>query len=329
MTEKKPLTPGKIRGLMTVSSPQGTFKILAADHRDSMRVLVDPENPDGVPSQALTDIKMSLLRQVAPHATAVMLDPVYSAGQALATRSLPGHVGYLCAVEAQGYAGEPTARETTLLNGWSVEKAKRIGASAIKLLIYYHPDAGKATEAQEETVAGVVTDCARYDIPLFLEPLYYSPDPDLPVQSPEFAKKRQYIVTETVRRLGALRPDILKIQFPMDVTLQPDKSAWLEACQQLDEVSPVPWAILSGGDPYESFKDQVEVACKAGCSGFMVGRALWREVITAPEDERDDVAKMTALPRFHELSTIVDVHGHDWGRKHAFPDVDDRWYQTY
>ena len=266
------LSPGKIRGLSTVSSPQGTFKILALDHRDSMRVLIDPEQPDSVPSQTLTDIKMGLLREMASHATAVMLDPVYSAGQAVATRSLPGSVGYLCALEAQGYAGEATARETTLLSGWSVEKAKRIGAGAIKLLVYYHPDAGEAAELQEETIRGVVADCARYDIPLFLEPLYYSPDPDLPVNSEAFAAKRRYIVTETARRLGALKPDVLKIQFPLDVTLYPDVSEWADACAELDEAAPVPWAILSGGDPYDSFKTQVEVACQAGCSGFM-GRA--------------------------------------------------------
>lgn len=323
------LSPGKIRGLSTASSPQGTFKILAADHRDSMRVLIDPEQPEGVPSQTLTDIKMSLLREIAPQATAVMLDPVYSAGQAIATRSLPGSVGYLCALEAQGYAGEATARETTLLNGWSVEKAKRIGASAIKLLVYYHPDAGDAAVAQEETIRGVVTDCARHDIPLFLEPLYYSPDPAMPVKSEAFAAKRREIVVETVRRLGALQPDVLKIQFPLDVTLQPDRSAWADACAELDAVSPVPWAILSGGDPYASFKAQVEVACQAGCSGFMVGRALWREVINAAPDQRDTVARETALPRFQELAAIVDAHGHDWGRKHQFPDVDQRWYQTY
>ena len=323
------LTPGKIRGLATASSATGTFKILAADHRDSMRVLIDPESPESVPSQTLTDIKMSLLQQVAHHATAVMLDPVYSAAQAIISRSLPGDVGYLCALEAQGYAGEATARETTLLNGWSVEKAKRIGASAIKLLVYYHPDAGEATEIQEETIRGVVADCARYDMPLFLEPLYYSPDPDLPITSEAFRSKRQAIVTETVRRLGALQPDVLKIQFPLDVVLHPDQAAWVDACTQLDEVAPVPWAILSGGDPYDLFKAQVEVACQAGCSGFMVGRALWREVIHAAPNERDTVAREVALPRFQELAAIVDVYGHDWARKHNFAAADDRWYQTY
>jgi len=323
------LTPGKIRGLTTLSSPEGTFKILAADHRDSMRVLIDPDNPDSVPAQTLTDIKMSLLREVAPYATAVMLDPVYSAAQAVVTRSLPGSVGFLCAVEAQGYAGEATARETHLLNGWNVEKAKRLGASAIKLLIYYHPDAGEATEAQEATVRGVIADCARYDIPLFLEPLYYSPDPAISVKSEGFAEQRRYIVTETVRRLGALGPDILKIQFPMDANHQPDRAAWADACAQLNETSPVPWALLSGGDPFDVFKAQIEVACKAGCSGFMAGRALWWEVISAAPSERDAAARERALPRLLELAAIVDEYGHDWQLKHQLPAVDAEWYSTY
>ena len=170
------LTPGKIRGLQTASTPEGGFKILAVDHRDSLRVMIDPDRPESVPAQTLIDIKMTIIRHLAPIATAVMLEPEYSVAQAIVSDTLPGQVGYLCALEAQGYAGDPTARETTLLNGWSVEKAKRLGASAIKLLVYYHPDAGDAAEIQQETIGGVVADCARYDIPLFLEPLYYSPD---------------------------------------------------------------------------------------------------------------------------------------------------------
>jgi tagatose 1,6-diphosphate aldolase len=323
------LTPGKVRRLSTLSSAAGTFKILAADHRDSMRVIIDPDNPDGVPAQALTDIKMSLLREVAPYATAVMLDPVYSAAQAVATRSLPGGVGFLCALEAQGYAGEATARETTLLNGWSVEKAVRLGASAIKLLIYYHPDAGRAAELQEETVRGVIADCARYDIPLFLEPLYYSPDPNVPVNSEAFAATRRRTVIETVRRLGALGPDVLKIQFPLDTSRETDPRVWADACAELDDASPVPWAILSGGDPFEAFKGQVEAACKAGCSGFMAGRALWKAVIHAAPADRDRIAREVALPRLQELAAVVDAHGHDWARKHTLPDTDADWYRTY
>jgi len=42
-------------------------------------------------------------------------------------------VGALAALEAQGYLGDPSARQTSLLDGWSVEKAKRLGALAPQL----------------------------------------------------------------------------------------------------------------------------------------------------------------------------------------------------
>ena len=323
------LSPGKVRALQTTSSANGTFQILAIDHRDSLRVLMNPDNPSQVSAQAITDLKMSIVRKIAPYATAVMLDPVYSAVQGIVTSALPGTVGFLCALEAQGYAGEPTARETQILNGWSVEKAKRLGASGIKLLVYYHPDAGEATDIQEQMIRGVVKDCARYDIPLFLEPLYYSPDPNISILAPEFTSQRRRIVTQTVRRLGALQPDILKIQFPIDVQSHPDKAEWVDACSEVNDISPVPWALLSGGDPFDSFKEQVEVACQAGASGYMVGRALWRELITVDLRDHQQIVDDVTLPRFQELKAMVDAYGHDWRDKHNMPTTDPTWYSTY
>lgn len=210
------LTPGKIRGLTATSSAEGIFTILAIDHRDSMRVVLDPHDPQGIAPERLTAIKLSLLQQLGGAATAVMLEPEYSAAQAISARALPGDVGFLAALEAQGYLGDPTSRQTSLLDGWGVEKAKRLGASGIKLLVLYRPDGGEVTEVQDRMIGAVVADCARYDIPLFLEPLAYPIEPGLSADSAEFAQKRRSIVIDTVRRLGALGPDVLKVQFPVD-----------------------------------------------------------------------------------------------------------------
>jgi hypothetical protein len=35
--------------------------------------------------------------------------------------------------------------------------------------------------------------------------------------------------------------------------------------------------LLSAGVDFESFRKQVKIACKAGASGFLAGRALWQE----------------------------------------------------
>lgn len=323
------ITPGKVRGLTAASSVDGIFKVLAVDHRDSMRVIIDPQDPSGLSAERLTDAKLGLIRQLAANATAVMLDPEYSAAQAIMSRALPGGVGFLAAIEAQGYLGDPNARQTSLLDGWGVEKAKRLGASAIKLLVLYRPDAGAVTEAQDRVISAVVADCARYDIPLFLEPLAYSIEPGIATDSTEFAAMRRRIVTETVRRLGALRPDVLKVQFPVDTRFEIDRAVWIDACAELNETSPVPWALLSGGDPYELFRDQVRLACDAGASGFLVGRALWGDYVSAAESERDRIMDEVVRPRFAELCLLASEYGHDWGDRYDLPSIDETWFTRY
>ena len=42
VAERVPLTPGKARGLATASTDGGVFTVLAIDHRDSLRVVLDP-----------------------------------------------------------------------------------------------------------------------------------------------------------------------------------------------------------------------------------------------------------------------------------------------
>jgi tagatose 1,6-diphosphate aldolase len=329
MPPKSPLAPGKIRGLAQTSTQEGIFAILALDHRDAMRVVLDPDHPASVGPGALTAVKLELLRELSADATAVMLDPEYSVGQALATRSLPGRVGFLAAVEAQGYLGDPTARQTSLLDGWSVDKAKRVGASGIKLLVLYRPDCGDLADAQDRTIAAVIADCGRAEIPLFLEPLAYVTEPGLDTASREFAAKRREIVVGSVRRLGLLGPDVLKVQFPIDTRHEPDRGVWADACAELDEASPVPWALLSGGDPYELFREQVLVASEAGASGFMVGRALWNDAVTAAGPDRKRIIDDIARPRFRELADIAREHGRDWAARHALPSIDEHWYLTY
>ena len=283
----------------------------------------------GVPAEQLTEVKLDLIRELGADATAVMLDPEYSVAQAIVTRAIPGAVGFLAAIENQGYLGDPTARQTSLLDGWGIEKAKRVGANAIKLLVLYRPDAGAVTEAQDRMIEAVVADCARYDIPLFLEPLAYTTDDGMTMDSKEFAAIRRGIVIETVRRLGAFGPDVLKVQFPVDTRHESDRKVWVDACTELDETAPVPWALLSGGDPYENFRDQVQTACMAGASGFLVGRALWGEYVAAPTSEKPALMESVVRPRFAELSALATEYGRDWADCYQMPDIDERWFRAY
>ena len=299
------MTPGKVRGLTTAANERGVFTIFAIDHRDALRAILDPDAPADVPASVMTATKLDFVRRMAPAASAILLDPEYSAIEAVSSGALDGRTALLCALEAQGYLGHPQARTTTLLEGWGVEKAKRLGASGVKLLLLYRPDAA-AADLQDALVRNMVADCAAWDIPLFLEPVMYA----LPTDHADGPDRRR-VVIESVRRLAALGPDILKVQFPTDTTIV-DLPAWRDACAELDEASPVPWTLLSGGDPFESFATQVTVACEAGSSGFLVGRALWAEAARLSGTERMDHIDAVVRPRFAELAAIASDLGTPW-----------------
>jgi tagatose-1,6-bisphosphate aldolase len=130
------LSIGKLRGLQQCTSPRGTFTCLALDHRQNLR----KTNPAFVNDADLSRFKLDVVTTLAEYSTAILLDPEVSAAQAVAEGVIPKQVGLVVAVESTGYTGDSNARHAQILPGWSVEKAKRMGANAIKLLVYYHPD---------------------------------------------------------------------------------------------------------------------------------------------------------------------------------------------
>ena len=144
MTEPAPPRPyalGTRRGLDACASARGTFAVLALDHRQNLRRELRPDDPAAVTYEEMVAFKRAVVRALAPVATGTLLDPEIGAAQCIADGSLPGSAGLLVAIEATGYEGPSTARISRVLDGWSVEQAKRIGASAAKLLVYYHPEA--------------------------------------------------------------------------------------------------------------------------------------------------------------------------------------------
>ena len=60
VAETAPLSPGKARGLSTASTDGGIFTVLAIDHRDSLRVVLDPADPGSVEPTTITDLKLEL-----------------------------------------------------------------------------------------------------------------------------------------------------------------------------------------------------------------------------------------------------------------------------
>lgn len=295
------LSTGKWQRLRSLTDEQGRFKMMAIDQRDSLRralASATRQETQQVTAADLTQAKAMVTKMLAPYATAVLTDPVYGYPQCI--EHLPPRVGLLLAYEESGYEKSgPTGRErrSQLIAGWSVDKAQRAGADAVKLLVYYHPDASEEVcKHQQQLVQRVGEECERADMPFLLELVSY-PLAEEGSDTPEFAGKKPDLVMRSAAEFSQpfYRIDILKLEFPADLkwTKEFSRGAFdgkerpavyslsdvRACCRQLDEAAGLPWVILSAGVDIEEFLVQVDLATAAGGSGFLCGRAIWKDAI--------------------------------------------------
>lgn len=262
-------------------SDVGRIGVLAIDHRDSLRAVINPDAPGRVERQNIVDLKRVIIEELADLATGVMLEPEYSIPDLVGT--LPSGVGFTAALESQGYSADPSSVPTELLAGWSAQAAKDAGASAAKLLAYYSPAAPDHAAAQRAVIAASVANCKTAGIPLILEPLAF-PGGD---HGPE--------TITAIRETVGLGADLMKVSWP--------------GADHLDELVEAldgrPWVMLSGGGDFDDYLAQVTTAVAHGCTGFMAGRAVWREVTQVAIEDRAATLREIARPRFERLRAAL------------------------
>jgi tagatose 1,6-diphosphate aldolase len=314
----KNISIGKLRALQRCTSSRGTLTCLALDHRQNLRKI----NPLFEDDAQLSNFKMDVVKNIASSGTAVLLDPEISASQAISRGILPGDRGLVVSLEATGYAGTTDAREVTILSGWRVEKAKRMGADMVKLLVYYNPDSTTAAEIEEKT-AQIGEDCIKYDLGLMLEPLSYS----LSLEKLTSDEKQQ-VVIETARRLTQIPGvDVLKAEFPLDPGEQKLEKL-RSACRELNNATSIPWIILSAAVGYDTYLQQVKICCEEGASGAAAGRAIWKEAILMKEEERVNFLQTTARERLSRLNALCFSLARPIQEWYC-ADAPFDWYKTY
>ena len=327
------LSPGKLRGMRQIASPRGIIAVTAIDHRGSLEAMLKrtlPGRPVGFPEMA--GEKLRITRALAPLSTAILMDPLHGAF-ALAHDAVPGRLGLIMCLEEFGYEGPPEGRRTATIKAWSVAKIKRMGAVAVKVLLFYHPESPAAAE-QEAFVERVAAECRRHDIAFLLEPMSYPIRPGMAKESADFARDKPRLVIESARRLGALGVDLLKAEFPADPRVEPDESRLRAHCRALSAAAPVPWVLLSAGESFDVFQRLTAIACQEGASGFMVGRAIWPEARDRPDAaERERFLATTGASRLRILTALAEAYGTPWTDRFADPATGpmtrDGWHLEY
>jgi tagatose-1,6-bisphosphate aldolase len=316
------ITPGRYRGLKSTSDDQNIFNILAFDQRGSYRKML----PAGSTEEEAIQIKQEVVVSLSQHVSAALLDNRYGMPAAMNMR---GGCGLMMSIEESGYSGDSTYRRLLFDADWTVAKIKRMGGTSIKLLAYYHPHSGALAEEIEGVIADIIAQCHANDMPLFLEPMSYSLDANVAKESAAFAETRPAVVRDTAKRLSALKPDVLKLEFPYDAAFHQDQAQWRTACEAVSAASSVPWVLLSAGVDFDTFAAQTEAACQAGASGWLAGRAIWKECVVMPPAERTQFLAKTAAVRIARLNEIANANARPWTQFYSPIATDEGWHKSY
>jgi tagatose 1,6-diphosphate aldolase len=268
---------GRRRRLHRISTG-GVFALVACDHRDSLRIAFEGRGVAAPEGAEIAALKTEIVAALAPAATGVLIDAEH--GAAVLAGGAGGAPSVVMPLEAQGYADAESGRVTSFLPGWGPDAALAAGADACKLLLPFRADHDASAEPQVEVVARAVEGCHAAGLPLVLEPIVYPlPEED----ESDHAAAFPGLVVAGVERLVPLGADIMKVQFPRAA----DTAGEDEWCRRLDAAcGQTPWVLLGGGAAHETFAAQVEAACRAGASGYIVGRTAWEGAVTADPTER-------------------------------------------
>jgi len=326
-----PQDPGKIRGLRRVTSEAGFFEICALDHLSDFAELLAAD-PLSVTYADVVTAKDELVRALSPSVSAFLLDARYGL-QSVASGALPGSAGLMSAIEDEDYSIPAGPRRTRYRAGWSLRQIKLAGADVAKLLWFYRPDGDPATaEHQRYVVRSLVDRCRELSLPLVVEPIWYPLPGEDPASDGWLAARVDGILTSAFEA-NALGVDMLKVEFPGYVGSAAGRENAAAACKELDSGVSVPWVILSAGVGYAEFKVQVEIACRAGASGYLAGRSIWRDAVTTRDPSSRPAAVAAARGRLDELNSITRANGRPYVAAHALPDVlgimPDGWFAKW
>lgn len=133
------LSPGKLWGLRRLADADGRFKMLAVDQRPPITHLVaERRGVDIAPYDDVCAVKAVLTEELAGECSAVLLDPHYA--YPAAVHLVSPTQGVLLTLEDSVFSDDQGGRRSSSIDEWSVEKIKRAGGDAVKLLAWYRPD---------------------------------------------------------------------------------------------------------------------------------------------------------------------------------------------
>jgi tagatose 1,6-diphosphate aldolase len=286
------LTTAERRAVQQITTSEGRFAVIAADHGQPLVDMLEGLGLSGAPEEQRA-FKSDLVDTVGRDASAVLLDPDVSLPDIVDRDLLARDVGLLVRIEADGCELQDGLRQSQMIPGLGADGARALGATAAKVMVFLRADHEDLDGHTAALVRATLDDCRRADLLCVIELMTYALDDETPE---EFRARKEDLVVEGAVMLQECGSKVLKLEYPGSAS----------GCRRVTDVLDVPWAVLSAGVDHAAFCDQLRDSMEGGADGFIAGRSLWKEAVGRSAAERrrflDDVARR----RMEELLTIVD-----------------------
>ena len=157
------ISAGKYWGMRRMADATGRFRMTAVDQRPPIKNPIRAKRGTlQAPWEDVAGFKELLIRELQAESSAMLLDPHYAYPRGVTM--LDARLGLILTLEDSNFQEAPGGRLSAEIDDWSVEKIKRAGGDAVKVLTWYRPDADHhVCAAQRDFTQRIGQACARYD----------------------------------------------------------------------------------------------------------------------------------------------------------------------
>ena len=271
---------GKYVHIKKICNNDNHLEMLAIDQRPPIFNIIKQKKKNYNFDDVVT-FKKHISQNLSEHISAILMDPVYSIPNLIHTSKSKG---LIVTLEDHVFVEKGKGRYSKNIKNWTVEKIKKIGGDAVKVLAWYRPDADQnSIKHQKEYIETIGNQCEKYDIPFLLELLVYpfKNETGYSKDYKEQQNKNQNHVIESVKEFSKskYKVDIFKLESPVDSNELEDgkfTKSTHDAFRKLSlATKEIPWVMLSSGMSKNSFYNCLKLAYKNGAAGYLAGRTIW------------------------------------------------------
>lgn len=289
-----------MRDLSKIARSSGALAMVAVDQREALRGMFAAHQSEPVTDSQLTQFKVDVARELTPYASALLVDQEFGIDAIVEQRAMATNSGLIAAADLLIGPAGGAATDTDVDPAVDPIRMKNIGAVGLKFLVLWRKD--ESAESRAKLVAKFQDYCDRSGLPSIIE-IIVKPPKDTSIS---FDREAQLI--EAAKEAKSWKPDLYKAEVPFHG--EGDLQLVRANSEKISEAIGGPWVVLSNGVKTQFFADAVKACCQGGASGFLAGRAVWADIVGAPDIPK--ALREISVPRLEKLSEIVDKYAKPW-----------------